>query len=91
MLAVNRRGNVIIEDVRQQVLEAGDCLVSHSTWRDLSEVHKGRTFIVDFEFLRNPAVDPQAVIVVTVLVVVAGSLAGLAPAVRAAPSSSAGP
>jgi len=46
VLAVNRRGNVISENVREQVLEAGDCLVSHSTWRDLSELHSGRKFIV---------------------------------------------
>ncbi len=46
VLAVNRRGNVITENVREQVLEAGDCLVSHSTWRDLAELHKGRKFIV---------------------------------------------
>jgi di/tricarboxylate transporter len=46
VLAVNRRGNVITENVREQVLEAGDCLVSHSTWRDLSELHKDRKFIV---------------------------------------------
>jgi len=46
VLAVNRRGNVIVEKVRDQVLEAGDCLVSHSTWRDLSELQKERNFIV---------------------------------------------
>jgi len=46
VLAVNRRGNIINEDVREQVLEAGDCLVSHSTWRDLSEVNRDRKFIV---------------------------------------------
>jgi di/tricarboxylate transporter len=46
VLAVNRRGNIINEDVREQVLEAGDCLVSHSTWRDLAELHKDRKFIV---------------------------------------------
>jgi len=46
VLAINRRGNIIIEDVREQVLETGDCLVSHSTWRDLAELHKGRKFIV---------------------------------------------
>jgi len=46
VLAVNRRGNIISEDVREQVLEAGDCLVSHSTWRDLSELHIDRQFIV---------------------------------------------
>jgi di/tricarboxylate transporter len=46
VLAINRRGNIINEDVREQVLQAGDCLVSHSTWRDLSELHKDRKFIV---------------------------------------------
>ena len=46
VLAVNRRGKIINEDVRELVLEAGDCLVSHSTWRDLSEVNRDRKFIV---------------------------------------------
>ena len=46
VLAINRRGNIISGDIREQVLEAGDCLVSHSTWRDLSELHKDRKFIV---------------------------------------------
>ena len=46
VLAVNRRGNIISEDVREQVLTAGDCLVSHSTWRDLSTLHTERNFIV---------------------------------------------
>jgi di/tricarboxylate transporter len=46
VLAINRRGNIINEDVREQVLEPGDCLVSHSTWRDLSELHAERKFIV---------------------------------------------
>ena len=46
VLAVNRRGNIINEDVREQILESGDCLVSHSTWRDLSALQNDRTFIV---------------------------------------------
>ena len=46
VLAVNRRGNIISEDVREQILTAGDCLVSHSTWRDLSELQTERKFIV---------------------------------------------
>jgi len=46
VLAVNRRGNIINENVREQVLEPGDCLVSHSTWRDLSALHNSRKFIV---------------------------------------------
>ena len=46
VLAVNRRGNIIKEGVREQTLQAGDCLVSHSTWRDLSELQRDRKFIV---------------------------------------------
>lgn len=46
VLAINRRGVIINEHVREQVLEAGDCLVSHSTWRDLQEVQNDRKFIV---------------------------------------------
>jgi len=46
VLAINRRGVIINEQVREQVLEAGDCLVSHSTWRDLLEVQNDRKFIV---------------------------------------------
>jgi len=46
VLAVNRRGNIINEDVREQILESGDCLVSHSTWRDLSALQTDRKFIV---------------------------------------------
>ena len=46
VLAVNRRGNIITEDVREQVLDTGDCLVSHSTWRDLSALQTERQFIV---------------------------------------------
>ena len=46
VLAVNRRGNIINEGIRELVLEAGDCLVSHSTWRDLSELQTERNFIV---------------------------------------------
>jgi len=46
VLAINRRGNIIMDEVREKILEGGDCLVSHSTWRDLSEVQKERKFIV---------------------------------------------
>ncbi len=46
VLAVNRRGKITNEHVREQVMQAGDCLVSHSTWRDLSELQRGRNFIV---------------------------------------------
>lgn len=46
VLAVNRRGEILTEGVRDLVLETGDCLVSHSTWRDLSAVARERDFIV---------------------------------------------
>lgn len=46
VLAVNRRGKIINEHVRDQIMQGGDCLVSHSTWRDLSELQRGRNFIV---------------------------------------------
>lgn len=46
VLAVNRRGEILTEGMRELVLETGDCLVSHSTWRDLSAVARERDFIV---------------------------------------------
>lgn len=46
VLAINRRGEVLTDDIRNLELETGDCLVSHSTWRDLSEVAKEKDFIV---------------------------------------------
>jgi di/tricarboxylate transporter len=46
VLAINRRGEILTEGVRDTVLETGDCLVSHSTWRDLSAVGREKDFIV---------------------------------------------
>jgi di/tricarboxylate transporter len=46
VLAINRRGEALTENVRDTELETGDCLVSHSTWRDLSAVSKERDFVV---------------------------------------------
>jgi di/tricarboxylate transporter len=46
VLAINRRGEILTEDVRGKVLETGDCLVSHSSWRDLSALARERDFIV---------------------------------------------
>ena len=46
VLAINRRGEVLTEGVRDTELETGDCLVSHSTWRVLSAVARERDFIV---------------------------------------------
>ena len=49
VLAVNRRGEICTDDVRGMVMDVGDCLVSHSTWRDLSNVSRERDFIVATE------------------------------------------
>jgi di/tricarboxylate transporter len=46
VLAVNRRNEIISDDLREQRLEVGDCLVSHSTWRDLANVARNKDFIV---------------------------------------------
>ncbi|KAA9131070.1 SLC13 family permease [Marinihelvus fidelis] len=46
VLAINRRGEIITDHVREQTMETGDCLVSHSTWRDLAAVASERDFIV---------------------------------------------
>ncbi|MDX1459459.1 MAG: SLC13 family permease [Xanthomonadales bacterium] len=46
VLAVNRRGEVVRDGLREMVIETGDCLVSHSTWRDLSAVAREKDFIV---------------------------------------------
>jgi di/tricarboxylate transporter len=46
VLAINRRGEALTEGIRDLELETGDCLVSHSTWRDLSAVGRERDFVV---------------------------------------------
>jgi di/tricarboxylate transporter len=46
VLAINRRNQIITENLRDEVLDVGDCLVSHSTWRDLSNVARDKDFIV---------------------------------------------
>jgi len=49
VLAINRRGEVLTRGIRELALEIGDCLVSHSTWQDLSAVSRERDFIVATE------------------------------------------
>ena len=46
VLAINRREEIIIHQLREQPLQVGDCLVSHSTWRDLANVARDKDFIV---------------------------------------------
>ncbi|WP_220338288.1 SLC13 family permease [Wenzhouxiangella sediminis] len=46
VLAINRRNEIITHDLREEVLQVGDCLVSHSTWRDLANLARDKDFIV---------------------------------------------
>ncbi|MCC5864867.1 MAG: SLC13 family permease [Wenzhouxiangella sp.] len=46
VLAINRRDQIITSTLRSEPLQAGDCLVSHSTWRDLASVARDKDFIV---------------------------------------------
>jgi di/tricarboxylate transporter len=46
VLAINRRNEIVTHDLREQVLQVGDCLVSHSTWRDLAQLARDKDFIV---------------------------------------------
>jgi di/tricarboxylate transporter len=46
VLAINRRGEILTDNIREETMEVGDCLVSHSTWRDLSAVQREKDFIV---------------------------------------------
>jgi di/tricarboxylate transporter len=46
VLAVNRGEQVFREDVRTVALRAGDTLVLHSFWRDLSQAAESRDFVV---------------------------------------------
>jgi di/tricarboxylate transporter len=49
VLAINRRGEILTRGIRDLELEIGDCLVSHSTWQDLSAVSREKDFIVATE------------------------------------------
>ncbi len=46
VLAINRRNEILVEGLREEPLQVGDCLVSHSTWRDLATVARDKDFIV---------------------------------------------
>ncbi len=60
VLAVNRRGEIITEELRNVKLEAGDCLVSHSSWKDLAKLDKDRDFLVASDLPKDEA-RPQKV------------------------------
>ena len=46
VLAINRRNEILTQGLREEPLQVGDCLVSHSTWRDLGSVARDKDFIV---------------------------------------------
>jgi di/tricarboxylate transporter len=46
VLAINRREQIITRQLREESLQVGDCLVSHSTWRDLANVARDKDLIV---------------------------------------------
>ncbi|MBY6204355.1 SLC13 family permease [Halomonas denitrificans] len=46
VLAINRGDAIVRTGLRSEILQVGDCLVSHSTWRDLSAVARDKDFIV---------------------------------------------
>jgi len=46
VLAINRGDEIVREGLREEPLRVGDCLVSHSSWRDLSAVARDKDFIV---------------------------------------------
>jgi len=46
VLAINRREKIITRQLREESLQVGDCLVSHSTWRDLASVARDKDLIV---------------------------------------------
>jgi di/tricarboxylate transporter len=70
VLAVNRLGDIITKDVRAQELQAGDCLVSHSSWRDLSALGQERDFIVASDLPKEEA-RPQKVVQAVVFFAIA--------------------
>ena len=60
VLAINRRGQIVTEDIRSQTLEPGDCLVSHSSWKDLAALARERDFLVASDLPQEEA-RPQKV------------------------------
>jgi di/tricarboxylate transporter len=45
-LALNRGGQLIREDLRELTLQSGDCLIFHSTWRDLIDHAHEKDYVV---------------------------------------------
>ncbi|WP_240126578.1 SLC13 family permease [Thermomonas alba] len=53
LLAINRDGKVLREDVRNVPLQAGDMLVLHSVWTDLTEAARSRDFVVVTDYPKD--------------------------------------
>lgn len=60
VLAINRRGEIINEELRNQELQVGDCLVSHSSWKNLAKLNQDRDFLVASDLPKEEA-RPQKV------------------------------
>jgi len=60
VLAVNRGEDIVREGLRSEALRVGDCLVSHSSWRDLAAVARDKDFIVATDVPKEEA-RPQKV------------------------------
>ncbi|MFO7763193.1 MAG: SLC13 family permease [Wenzhouxiangellaceae bacterium] len=60
VLAINRGDDIVREGLRGEALRVGDCLVSHSSWRDLSSVARDKDFIVATDVPKEEA-RPQKV------------------------------
>jgi len=61
VLAINRRGEIINEELRNQELLVGDCLVSHSSWKNLVKLDQDRDFLVASDLPKEEA-RPQKVL-----------------------------
>ncbi len=53
MLALGRSGTIYREDVRAKTVRAGDILVLHGAWRDLSHAAEDRDFVVVTDYPKN--------------------------------------
>lgn len=55
VLAINRSGRIISDDVREVELQPGDTLVMHGSWRELAALARDRNFV----FITDISGEPQ--------------------------------
>ena len=53
LLAINRDGQVLRDDIRNLPLQAGDMLVLHSIWTDLADAARSRDFVVVTDYPKD--------------------------------------